>query len=151
MEEFAKLAYEASLRALDKQEDVVEELRARTTVVLAAASFAVSVGGEAAVRASPIPAAGAVVCSIFALSLSLYVLLPQPRLQFAIHGQPILGEHYDSRNDVAEVYRRLVYDLTRIWYANDVIVGRVTTAFRWSAAALSLEIVLLVAALRGTL
>jgi hypothetical protein len=36
----AELAYEASLRRLDKQEQLLEELRARTGLLLAAASLA---------------------------------------------------------------------------------------------------------------
>jgi hypothetical protein len=42
-----KLAYDSALRALDKQERLVEELRARAGVVLAASSLAVSfLGGR---------------------------------------------------------------------------------------------------------
>jgi hypothetical protein len=60
-------------------------------------------------------------------------------------------EHYDARNNVGEIYRRLAYDLDRIWDGNDEIVLRLLAAFRWSAAALVVEIILLLAALRGTL
>jgi hypothetical protein len=38
----ARLAYEASLRALDQQQRIVEDIRARTGVLLAAASLAAS-------------------------------------------------------------------------------------------------------------
>jgi hypothetical protein len=37
--EFEKLAYEAALRGLDKQENLLEELRTRTGVLLAASSL----------------------------------------------------------------------------------------------------------------
>ena len=48
MEELAKLAYDAALRALDKQEETVRELRARTGILLAISSFAISLlGGQA--------------------------------------------------------------------------------------------------------
>lgn len=40
--EFEQLAYEAALRSLDKQERLLEELRARTGVLLAASSIAAS-------------------------------------------------------------------------------------------------------------
>jgi hypothetical protein len=40
--EFEKLAYEAALRGLDKQENLLEELRTRTGVLLAASSLAAS-------------------------------------------------------------------------------------------------------------
>jgi hypothetical protein len=40
--EFEKLAYEAALRGLDKQEGLLEQLRTRTGVLLAASSLAAS-------------------------------------------------------------------------------------------------------------
>jgi hypothetical protein len=42
MDELAHIAYESAIRALDKQERVLEELRARTAVLLAGSSLAVS-------------------------------------------------------------------------------------------------------------
>jgi hypothetical protein len=43
-----RIAYESAVRALDKQETVLEELRARTGVLLAASSLAASLlGGRA--------------------------------------------------------------------------------------------------------
>jgi hypothetical protein len=151
VEELAKLAYEAALRTLDKQEEVVRELRARTAVVLAPSSFAISLAGAPALRASPVTAVVAVAASMIALGASLYVLLPQPRLRFSIRGTQMLEAHFDLRNDLGEVYRRLVYDIDGIWAANAVIVVRLLAGFRWSAAALAVEIVFLVAALRSTL
>jgi hypothetical protein len=44
--EFEKLAYEAALRGLDKQEGLLEELRTRTGVLLAASSLAASFLGQ---------------------------------------------------------------------------------------------------------
>jgi hypothetical protein len=46
--EFEKLAYEAALRGLDKQEGLIEELRTRTGVLLAASSLAASFLGQQA-------------------------------------------------------------------------------------------------------
>src|SRR5437870_1509368 len=40
--EFERLAYETALRGLDKQEELLRELRSRTGVLLAAASLAAS-------------------------------------------------------------------------------------------------------------
>jgi len=40
--ELERLAYESSLRALDKQEQLLAELRARTGLLLAASSLAAS-------------------------------------------------------------------------------------------------------------
>lgn len=49
--EFERLAYEAALRGLDNQERLLEELRARTGVLLAAASIAASFLGQEAFQA----------------------------------------------------------------------------------------------------
>jgi hypothetical protein len=46
--EFEKLAYEAALRGLDKQEGLLEALRTRTGVLLAASSLAASFLGQQA-------------------------------------------------------------------------------------------------------
>lgn len=48
--EFEKLAYEAALRSLDKQERLLEEMRARTGVLLAASSVAITLLGQKAFR-----------------------------------------------------------------------------------------------------
>ena len=151
MEELATLAYEAALRSLDKQEEVVRELRSRIAIVLAASSFAISLAAAPALRGSPALGLVAVAASMIALTASVYVLLPQPRLRFAIHGRQMLEEHFDRRDNASEVYRRLVYDIDRIWDANDVIVSRLLAAFRWSATALVVEVAFLLGALRGTL
>jgi hypothetical protein len=74
--DLSRLAYEASLRSLDKQEQLVQELRGRTGLLLAAASLAASFLGEPALEGSvglAIPALGAFAVSVGA---SLYVLLP---------------------------------------------------------------------------
>ena len=48
MVDLAQLAYDASLRSLDKQEELVAEIRSRTGVLLAASSLAASFLGEPA-------------------------------------------------------------------------------------------------------
>ena len=149
MEELATLAYEASLRALDKQEEVVRELRSRTALVLATGSFSISVGGPPAVHASPAIGAAGVGAALVVVGVNLFVLLPQPRLRFAVDGQWILEEA--RRAAAATTYERLIYGISRAWRANNVIVLRLVSAFRWSTAALSFEITLLIAALWSTL
>jgi len=46
--QFEQLAHEAALRRLDKQEGVLDELRARTGILLAASSLAASFLGRQA-------------------------------------------------------------------------------------------------------
>ena len=64
--EFEKLAYEAALRGLDKQEGLLEELRTRTGVLLAASSLAASFLGQQAFR-HPSPK-GLAIAALVALS-----------------------------------------------------------------------------------
>ena len=56
-----------------------------------------------------------------------------------------------SRDDLAEVYRRLAYDLDRFWDANDRQLARPLRAFRVGALALTVEILALVALVSDTL
>jgi hypothetical protein len=75
--DLSRLAYEASLRSLDKQEQVVQELRNRTGLLLAAASLAASFLGDAALDGSVLLAIPALVAFATSLGGSLYVLVPK--------------------------------------------------------------------------
>lgn len=119
--EFEKLAYEAALRGLDKQEGLLEELRSRTGVLLAASSLAASFLGQQAFqnpspRGLALASLGAFVISIAA---SVYILLPKKDLIFAESGSGLYEGLFSIREDMAEVYRRLAYDLDRFWESND--------------------------------
>jgi hypothetical protein len=56
----------------------------------------------------------------------------------------IYEELYEFRHDVAEVHRRLAYDLQRFWEGNDVRLAPVRRAFRVAAYALAAEVVVLI-------
>jgi len=151
-DDLARLAYEASLRRLDKQEASLSELRSRTGLLLAASSLAASFLGRPALDAEPFFLA-VVAFAAFAISIaaSLYVLLPQKAFVFSLVGSNVYEELYEFRDDLSEVRRRLAYDLDRFWEANDRAMQAVFRAFRVATAALGAEIVLLLAALSGTL
>jgi hypothetical protein len=150
--DLARLAYEASLRRLDKQEQSLTEIRARTGLLLAAASLAASFLGRPAVEADPIVLA-VLALAAFAVTIwaSLYVLMPKRNLVFALVGSHVYEELYEFRDDLDEVHRRLAYDLDRFWEANDRTLQRLLWGFRTAAAALGVEVVLLLASLGGTL
>jgi hypothetical protein len=83
--EFEKLAYEAALRGLDKQEGLLEELRTRTGVLLAASSLAASFLGQQAFQ-HPSPrglAITALVAFVVSIAASVFILLPKKNLIFA--------------------------------------------------------------------
>src|SRR4029453_10198508 len=102
-------AYEAAQRALDKQERLLEELRSRTGLLLAAASLAASFLGREAFARDPKRglALAAVLAFLPAVGGSVYILLPKRnRFVFALVGAGLYEGLYAVRDDLAEVYRR---------------------------------------------
>jgi hypothetical protein len=151
--EFEKLAYEAALRGLDKQEGLLEELRSRTGVLLAASSLAASFLGQQAFqdpnpRGLAIASLGAFVISIAA---SVFILLPKKDLIFAETGSGLYEGLYDVRHDMPEIYRRLAYDLDRFWESNDEKIRWLTRTYTVAAASIVVEILSLAALLGDTI
>jgi hypothetical protein len=152
MAELARLAYEASLRRLEKQDQSLTEIRSRTGLLLAASSLAASFLGRPALDADPVAVAIAAL-GAFAVSIgaSVYVLMPKQDLVFSLVGSRVFEEFYEFQNDLAEVHRRLAYDLDRFWEQNDVRGQRLVRAFRLAAWALVAEVLLLLFSVSGTL
>jgi hypothetical protein len=85
--EFERLAYESGVRALDKQEALLEELRGRTGILLAASALAASFLGESAFRDASWLAAVALVAFVVSIAASVFVLVPRSnQFVFAISG-----------------------------------------------------------------
>jgi hypothetical protein len=142
-----QLAHEASLRALDKQERLLEDLRARTGIQLAASSIAASFLGDAAFGDPGSIALAVVALAAFVVSTSasVYVLLPKRDLTFSMSGPALYEGFYERGIGAVDAQRRLAYGLHRFWERNN---HKVTTLLRvyWVAAiALMLEILALVA------
>jgi len=149
--EFEQLAYEAALRSLDKQERLLEELRARTGVLLAGSSIAASFLGQQAFQ-HPRPGAlvvVALVAFLVSMGASVFILMPKRGLIFAEAGIELFEGLYPTRGDLAEVYRRLAYNLDRFWKANDMAIVVLTRAYSLAAGALVIEILSLVVLLVG--
>ena len=148
-----KLAYESALRALDKQERLVEELRARTGIVLAASSIAVSfVGGRALAGPGAIGLALlAIACFVVSVGAAIFLLLPKSRLVFAAPAAGVITGLFAFSDDPAELYRRAADNLDRAWEGNDAIVHRLSVAFGIALCAIGVEVVALAALLGGTL
>jgi hypothetical protein len=152
--EYERLAFEAAQRALDKQERLLEELRSRTGILLAAAALGVSFLGREAFSGDPRRglAVGALVALLIAIGSSVYILIPKAdRFVFAVVGSGLYEGLYATRNDLPEVYRRLAYDLDRFWEANDEEMQKLFRMFRLAAVALVAELLLLVAMVGDTL
>lgn len=137
------LAYQLSLKALERQDRVLDELRARTGTMLAASSIAASfLGGQAAGADSgvlTVLAVGMFVASIAALT---YVLLPKGNLIFSVRGSVLFEEEFEEAVALAETYRRLAYWLEGYHDANQVIVDRLFGYFRLATVAVLLQVVL---------
>jgi hypothetical protein len=75
VDDLARLAYESALRALDKQEQLLAELRARTGLLLAASSLAASFLGRPALENDAVVARLARVYWIAGVALAVEVTL----------------------------------------------------------------------------
>lgn len=83
-----ELAYELSLRALERQERVLDELRGRTGVLLAASSLAASfLGARAADAGSGVLTFAALAAFVISIVLMALVLMPTERLSSASEGR----------------------------------------------------------------
>jgi hypothetical protein len=153
MSDLERIAFESAVRALDKQEKVLEELRARTGILLGASSLTVSLLGGRAFdgTASVILVASALGAFVASLAACLVVLLPREGFVFALNGPEVYEGLYEFRGRVAEVHRRLAYDLQRFWEANDDLLTPVRAAFRVAAFALAVEVVALLLLTSDTL
>jgi hypothetical protein len=145
--DFEKLAYEIALRGLDKQESLLEELRARTGVLLAVSSLAASFLGQQAFRHPSPPGLVLVALASFVVSVAagVFILVPDKNFYFAIRGRGLFDRLYEVRSDRAELYRRLTYDLDHFWAVNDRKIQRLTGSYEIAAGALILEILSMVA------
>lgn len=148
-----QLAYDASLRALDKQERLLEELRARTGILLAASALAASFLGRDAFGDSDSTVVVVVALAAFVVSIvaSVYILMPKRDLVFSQSGPALYEGLYEFREDAPEAHRRLAYEQYRFWESNDGKMRSLFGAYRLAAIALVVEILALVALVSGTL
>jgi hypothetical protein len=149
--ELAELAFEQSQRRLDKQERVLEELRARTAVLLAASSLAASFLGTEAFDSSGWDALAVTAGVAFLVTMlaAVYVLLPRKSFVFSLIGSAVYEQFYGL--DPEEVHRRLAYDLDRFWEDNDLEIGRLRQGVQLAAAGLTVEVLALVVLVADTI
>jgi hypothetical protein len=140
-----RIAYELAVRALDKQEKVLEELRARTGILLGASSLVVSLLGGAALDGprSILLLAVALAAFVISLGASLFILLPREGFVFSLNGPEAYEGLYEFRDDLAELHRHLAYDLQSFRDRNDLRLKPVRRAFGVAAYALVAEVIAL--------
>ena len=128
--------------ALDKQDAVLAELRARTGTLLAASSIVASFLGATAIGRDGLSVLS--ILALLALGASLVlcvtVLLPREDVSFSVHGPEVYEELYEWRDDPAEVHRRLTYALKRQHERNQRSVEALFDRFRWACLALGAEL-----------
>jgi hypothetical protein len=149
----AELAYELALRALDHQDGLLDELRARTGTLLAAASIVASFLGATAIDRGGLGflAVGALVAFVMSIGASVYVLLPKRSLVFSINGPVVIEEAISAQLDLAETYLQLAYWTEDFRSANVETVNRLFTWYRVAVFALLAEVCLWAAQLGGTI
>jgi hypothetical protein len=150
----AQLSYDAALRALDGQERGLEELRARTGTLLAAASLVASfLGAQTIQRTNALETIEAL--ALIALGVSVgactYVLLPKEGFVFSLNGIRLYETLYEHRDDDAEMQRRLAYWLEGYWRANEAKISKLGTWFFAAAVGLILQLVFWTWALADTI
>jgi hypothetical protein len=148
-----EMAYESSLRSLDRQEALVDELRARTGLLLAVASLAATLGGRASLTSTPrIELVVIGVAFVISIAACLFILVPKKdRFFFSLSGPAVYEGLFEFRSDMLEIWRRLSYDLDRFWQHNDEVMQPFFRAYWIAAGALIVEIGALLAAVGGNL
>jgi hypothetical protein len=141
-DELEVLALQFARDALDKQDGVLAELRARTGTLLAASSIVSSFLGATAISRDGLSGWSIVALVALGASLALCVaiLLPRSDLSFSIDGPRVYEELYDLRGTPLEVHHRLAYDLRRRHADNQRTVERLFSTFRLACGTLALEL-----------
>jgi hypothetical protein len=138
-----ELAYELSRGALARQEEVLNELRARTGTLLAASSIVASfLGSQATQEGSGPLTILALAAFVVSVGASMYVLVPKEGLIFALRGSVLFEEEYDEPGGLPETYRRLAYWLDTYYESNHPTVRWMFRGY-WIAAIAVLGQVLL--------
>ena len=99
-----RLAYEASVRAIEDQARVLEDLRSRASTLVAAAALVTGfLGQEALTRASeiePLSWAGLAIASFIATAVAAFVILWPVHVRFSVSATEII-EILDQREAAA--------------------------------------------------
>lgn len=149
----AELAYDVGVRALDHQDRLLDELRARTGTLLAAASIVASFLGATAIDRAGLGVVGiaALIAFITSICACVYVLLPKRSLVLSLSGTVLIEQALAAELDLAETYRYLAYWTEEFRAANVATVNALFTWYRVAVFALLVEVCLWAAQLGGTI
>src|SRR4051812_49929800 len=116
-----ELAYESSLRSLDRQEALVDELRARTGLLLAVASLAATLGGRASLNSTPrVELLVIGLAFVVSIAACLFILIPKKnRFFFSVSGPAVYEELFEFIDVMPGILRRLSFQLEPVWRHHD--------------------------------
>lgn len=138
------MAYETALRTLDRQDHLLQELRARTGVLLAASSVAVSLMGQISFNDSrPGFVAIAIVVFVVGVIAGIYVIVPRRDLSFSPSAAAMYERLHELRDCFPEIHRQLVYELDRYRRRNNEAIKGLIRGCQIAGLSLALEVVLL--------
>jgi hypothetical protein len=142
-------SYEIAVRALGQQEQALAELRARTGTLLTAASLIASFLGAEAIARNGLNDWVVLALLAFGVSvvLSIYLLLPNDSLVFALDAPETYEKLYDIRADDEEVQRSLIYWVQSFYATNSPTIRRLSRVFEVAGVSLVFEIGFLAAGL----
>jgi len=139
-EELEVLALGFARDALDKQDAVLAELRARTGTLLAASSIVASFLGATAIGRDGLSlwSVAALIALAASLALCVVILLPRSDLSFSLDGPRVYEELYEFRGNPLEVHHRshMTYGAgtrTTRRSSSDCSAGSDSHADRWHA------------------
>lgn len=126
------LAYELSLRTLGQQEAALDELRSRTGTLLTATALVTSFLGARALQEGGHKwlSFSGLAASVISILLSVYVLAPKAKLNFALHGAAIYEYFFRAGVGLDEAHRTLAYWNREAWETNQRVIYRLVTFFR---------------------
>jgi hypothetical protein len=138
----AQLSYDSAVRALDLQERALEQLRARTSTLLAASSVTASFLGLQATQHATSGTLGAFALVSLAGSVGLcaYVLLPKSDLVFSLSA-PTMYEELIEFDDDNELRKRLIYWLEVYWLRNQRHIDTLDRCYFCATMSLLLQLV----------
>jgi hypothetical protein len=124
-----ELAYELSVRALQRQETVLDELRSRTGILLTATALVASfLGARALTDGWPWLAAPGFLGALVTIVLSVYVLAPKTNLTF-VQGVRAYEHFVRMHADLREAQRTLAYWNHGAWENNQLVIDRLILCF----------------------
>jgi hypothetical protein len=137
-----RLAYDLSLRALQEQEAVLVELRARAGVLLAANALVTSFLGGRALSGALLLSALGLLAALGSILLCIYVVAPTSNVSFAVLPIPAYEYFIRSKAELSEALETLVYWNQEAWENNQSVIGRLINVFGLACGALVIAVVL---------